>query len=740
MAAALFAGGLAGVVGAQAVPPSASPTPTEAASGATRPRVALVLSGGGARGFAHVGVLRVLEELRVPVDIVVGASMGAVVGGAYAAGRPVAELDAFVRGTDWVTLVADRPQRQDLSFRRKDDDLEVPSRLEFALGRTGLTLPPSAAANAAVEDALARLLPLPLHAAPLSSLPVRFRAVATDLLTGDLVDLADTPLLPALRATMSVPGVYAPVRVDGRLVVDGGLVRNLPVDLARSLGADVIIAVNVGTPLSGPEALGSALGVAQQMFNILTEQNVQRSIRELRPGDILIAPDLTGVSFLDFSAAPRALAAGERAARAAAAQLARLAIDREAYAAREAARTQRRVDPDLPRPLARLEVQGTHWADARALAAESGLDEGEPVTRRDVERAAERLRGRGDFDRVGIAINDHDGVRDVVLTPTESEWARSRLRIGLELSSDFREDHRFTVSGLHVLSWINRWGGELRTIGRLGSQRSLATEWWQPLGPGAPWYASTTLGHRAESNDLYLLDRRVARIGLSVSTASLALGTSVGRHGDLRVGVDRNVGQTDLLLPLDDEAVARFAESNAFVQLRYDTLENLAFPTQGQLLYARWERFKAQAIDEPSLASSRVQLMTAMRLGADWGGHLYGEWSKSSSGYAPLALGGFLRLSGAPRQSILGGTVLLGRLVVARRIGQLPAGIGGAIRAGASLELGNGFGAGEAVRFSKLRIAGSAFVSVDTRFGPAYLALGGSRGASTVYVFLGPFW
>lgn len=704
-----------------------------------RPRIALVLSGGGARGFAHVGVLRVLEQLRVPVDIVVGASMGAVVGGAYAAGRPVAELEAFVRETDWAMLVSDRASRQDLNFRRKEDDLEVPSRLELGLHRDGLSLPPSTATNAAVEDALARLLPVESRGLPVSALPLQFRAVATDLLTGDLVELKETPLLPSLRASMSVPGVFAPIRLGERVVVDGGLVRNLPVDLARAMGADIVIAVNVGTPLAGPETLGSAVGVAQQMLNILTEQNVQRSIRELGKQDILIAPDLARVSFLDFSAAATAMAAGETAARALAERLQPLSISPEQFASREVARTQRRSDPDMPRVLAKLEVRGTRWADARALAAESGLEEGEPVTRRDVERAAERLRGRGDFDRVGTEVRDTAAGREVVITPSESGWARSRVRLGLEFSSDFRDDNRFGISALHTLSWIDAWGGELRTLAKLGNTRMLASEWWQPLAAGSPWYASATLGYRAQNEDLYVNGQRVGRLSLAANQGTIAVGRAIGLRADLRVGLQRNVGSLRVLLPADTLERLRFGESNVFVQYRYDTLENLAFPTQGSLLTSRWERVRSGGPDEPSLANSQVLGLTAFRLG-EWGGHVYAEWAKSADGFAPLALGGFWRLSGAPRDSINGSTALLGRVVFARRIGQMPAGIGGAVRAGLSFELGNAFPAEEAVRVSKLRAAGSAFVSVDTRFGPAYLALGASKGSSTVYVFLGPVW
>lgn len=706
---------------------------------APRPRIALVLSGGGARGFAHVGVLRVLQELRVPVDIVVGASMGAVVGGAFAAGRPVAELEAFVRDTEWGTLVSDRAQRQDLAFRRKDDDLEVPSRIEFGLHRDGLRLPPAAATNAVVEDALARLLPPESHALPVSALPLRFRAVATDLLNGELVELSQTPLLTSLRASMSVPGVFAPIRLGERLVVDGGLVRNLPVDLARALGADVVIAVNVGTPLAGPETLGSAFGVAQQMLNILTEQNVQRSIKELGPRDILIAPDLAQVSFLDFAAAGQAMAAGERAARALADRLAVHSISVEHYAAREVARTQRRPDPDMPRVLAQLDVRGTHWANPRTLAAESGLVIGEPVTRRDIERAADRLHGRGEFERVDAEITDGAGGRQVALVVDESDWARSRMRIGLELNSDFRADHRFTVSGLHVLSWLNSLGGELRTIGRLGTRRSLETEWWQPLAAGSQWYASASLGHRAQTDDLYRSGQLVGRASFAASSLTFALGRSFGRSADLRVGVQRNVGEGRQLLPAVEENLVRFGQHNVFVQYRYDTLENLAFPTQGGLAVLQWQSSPSRSGTDRALSSNLALGLRAFRFG-DWAGHLYAEAAHSGDGDAQQALGGFLRLSGMSRDSINGGTVLFGRAVLARRIGQMPLGFGGAVRSGFSLELGNAFAQGEALSVGKLRVAGSAFISVDTRFGPAYLALGSSKGSSTVYVFLGPFW
>lgn len=232
---------------AQTPAPAAPPA---AAAATARPRIGLVLSGGGARGLAHIGVLRVLEELQVPVDLIVGTSMGAVVGGAYASGRSVDELEALVKSANWGAILADRPARERLAIRRREDDERLPSRIEFGVSLAkGAQLPAGAAGNGQLEATLSSLLPATRMDDPLRRLPIPFRAVATDLLSGAMLDQADTPLFEALRASMAVPGVFSPLRVNGRPLVDGGLVRNLPIDLARQLGADIVIAVNVGTPL-----------------------------------------------------------------------------------------------------------------------------------------------------------------------------------------------------------------------------------------------------------------------------------------------------------------------------------------------------------------------------------------------------------------------------------------------------------------------------------------------------------
>lgn len=705
-----------------------------------RPRVALVLSGGGARGFAHIGVLRVLREMQVPVDMVLGTSMGGVVGGAYAAGASVDKLEDLARNTDWEAVVADRPARDALVFRRREEDVLLPSRIELGLHRDGVALPPAAAGNAALEQALSRLLPPGTHETPVDTLALPFRSIASDLVTGELVELATTPLFTTMRASLAVPGVFAPVRVNGRLVADGGLVRNLPVDVAREMGADVVIAVNVGTPLAPERTLGSAIGVAQQMLNILTEQNVQRSLQELQARDVLISPNLDGVNFLDFQKVERAIAAGEQAARALAPRLTALAVTEEEYALYEHSRLAAPVIVDPALPLRKVEVSATGSLNPEALENQTGLREGKPASQAEVRRAADSLYGRGDVARIETEIDDEAGQRDVTIKATESKWASSRLRVGLELASDFDDANSFALKLMHVRSSMNPWGGELRTIIGVGDKRDAGLQFWQPLGPGSRWYVAPSLQYRSAASDLFSESRRVARLGYNASAAGIVFGRELGNWGDLQVGATRQRVKVQAEVPQSPVAPFYYYDTTHVLRFRIDTLDSLAFPSRGFWLDAAVERSPGTRNEPRSLARSAVSAMAALHT-TNWAGHVYGEWAKAQRGSAPQTLGGFLRLSGTTPESVEGRSIAFARMVLARRIGTLPLTIGGTVRAGFSLEAGGAYDGAHPLRASTINKAGSAFLSLDTRFGPAYLGAGATKdGDRTMYLFLGPVW
>lgn len=709
---------------------------------APRPKVGLVLSGGGARGLAHVGVLRVLEELQVPVDLIVGTSMGAVVGGAYAAGRSVDEIETLVKGSDWGSILTDRPARERLAIRRREDDERLPSRIEFGFNlQRGAMLPGGAVANGQLEATLSALLPALRAEEPLRKLPIPFRAVATDLLSGAMLDQADTPLFQALRASMAVPGVFAPLRVNGRPLVDGGLVRNLPVDLARQLGADVIIAVNVGTPLLEDREITSAVMVANQMLQILTEQNVQRSLRELQPQDIVIDPDLGAMGFMEFDRADEAMATGRRAALAAGERLAALAAP-QAQAALQARRLTPPESALAALPLAELRITGTQRLNAEALKAELALQSGDPVGRAELNRAIASLEGSGDLDRIEMAIADRDGRRSVDFKLTEADWAASRVRLGLELYSNFADANRYSLVAMHVANWLNTWGAELRTIARIGSTRGLNTEFYQPLGAGSRWFASAKIGYEAGSDDVFSQGQRALRLSSSLTNAQLELGHRIAGVGDLRIGVGQLRATDEVIIPTPPEGGRRSQRyGQQYVELHTDTLDSLAFPSRGQWTTARIEWLKP--VGEARVINTSLLGLKAFRLG-EWAGQLYGELAHAERGQA-RSLGGYLRLSGTADGSLVGENMALARIVMARRIGEMPVGLGGAVRVGFSLETG-AIGAGSGLRLSNLpssgwRQAASGFLSVDTRFGPFFLALGATRnGETAAYLLLGPTW
>lgn len=718
---------------------SAKPPSTEG-----RPKVALVLSGGGARGFAHIGVLRALRKMRVPVDMVVGTSIGAVVGGAYAAGRSPDELEQIVKDTNWENVLSDRPARYDLDMLRKDEDLLLPTRIEFAVTKSGISLPKAAAGNVALEDALTRLLPEGLRDQPVDQLALPFRSVASDLLTGEKVELINTPLLHSMRASLALPGVFAPARINQKLLVDGGLVNNLPVEIAIAMGAERIIAVNVGTPLAKESEITSAVDVAKQMLNILTEQNVQRSIQSMNKRDILISPELAGISFLDFNQFPALIKAGEQAASKMQQQLAELVVSEDDYQRYEkylAFGKWANATPLVALPIADIEIKGVKHINPTALLAQTGLQVGESKNQQEIRQASAKLYGRGDLDQVETKIRDEDGKRYITIIPSESNASRNRLRVGLELSSDFADENSFNLSAMHIASSLNSYGAELRTLVRVGQQKQFGMRLTQPLAPASPWYVAPAFEYNANTVNIFDEGLLAAKVGNRSTAASFSVGRYLQNWGNLEVGLVHGFAKNELLMPISKEATykEKIFGSTAYLSYRYDTLDSLAYPTQGGLVTARIEKSRIRDVSTSTLSDSYVQALQAFKFG-DWSGHVLGEWQRTQNG-GRNSLGGFLHLSGTAKNSLAGEKTLFGRAVISRKLGNLPSAIGGAIGLGFSAEFGIAYGENQSFSLHNFKQAGSAHLSIDTRFGPLYLGTGVTRGqGSSLYLFLGPIW
>jgi NTE family protein len=702
-----------------------------------RPKVALVLSGGGARGLAHIGVLKAMREQRVPVDFIVATSMGSIVGGAYAAGQTPAQMEALVREADWARIFSDRPPREDLSFRRKEDDMRFIGKTELGLKKDGVVLPRGALGSQNLEEFLRGISPRASQARTLDDLPILFRAVATDLETGRQVVLADVPLSVAMRASMSIPGAFAPTLVDGRLLGDGGLVRNLPVEVAREMGADVIIAVNVGTPLLPRDSLASALGVAQQMINILTEQNVELSLAKLTPADILISPDLAGVSFIDFQRGEELIAIGERAGRAAAARLAEFAMPEAQYAAWDAQRTRSATVPELP--VAQVRVAGAARTSPEALEREVadrlGIGPGSRPADERLVKAARLLHGSGEFERVDVRSVLEEGRRMVVIDVSEKPWGPDYLRIGARAVSDFDTQGAFSLTLQHTRTWVNSWAAEWRNELELGDVRRALTSFYQPLGPGSPWFVEGSVQAVKSDVDIYEGMRRTDRTTREIIGSYALAGRRLGGAGVLRFGVGHEHYKVAPIIGTRIEDSTSDSATVLRAGTLFDTLDNADFPRRGYAFAADAFHSRSRSPGEPIVAWQANGLLpitfgrlTLLSLAFT---------QRSRDDRVSFPLGGLFSLSGTPVGAISGSRLSGIAELAYWRMGQLRGAMGGDWYAGFSLEAGRVSRRADDGR-PELHKAASLFLGLDSIIGPLYFAYGKTFGGdSAFYLFLG---
>lgn len=717
------------VTAATSPPPATSiesPTPR-------RPRVGLVLSGGGARGFAHIGVLRVLQELRVPVDVVTGTSMGSIIGGLYAAGYTPEQLDKVVRDTDWVGIFATRAPRAMLDWRRKEDDYKNLSDFELGIVDGALTLPRGLAGTQQLEFFLRSLSSPAKRVRDLSQLPLPYAAIGTDLENGKRVVLQkDLSLSTAMRASMSVPGAFPPVEVHGRLLVDGGVVDNLPVDAARAMGADIIIAVNVGTPLLKREQLTDVVNVAAQLTLMMGLETIERSIASLKPTDVLITPVLDGLGSSDFTQGEKIVAAGEAAARAVAQRLAALGIAPERFAQHELARTQL-VRGDGPIHVDEVRVAGTRAVQREAIEAQVRPLEGQTLTAAQVAPTLDRIYSSGDFEAVSYSVVEERGRTVLQVLPIEKSWGYNVLRLGGNAQTNFDDDNTFNLLLAHSWRWLNSWGAEWRNEVQIGETRRLMTEWYQPLGAGSRWFLLPRLESLRIESDLFVRGVRLTRFENTQDAAELLVGRDLQPLGTLRVGAARTRLATQPLLGFPFDPIGADA-SAVLAQWRSDTLDNVLFPRSGHYVDLRYANY-FDSIDEINGEAASVEAIWPLSVGR-YTANFSARAGKSVQRNT-FELGGLFNLSGTRSGEVSGSTGLLVRGLFYRNVSDF-AGVQMPLVAGFSLEAGNAVERGASLRWREFKRAGSLFVSVDTVFGPVFLAVGKTFGGDAgLYLFWG---
>jgi NTE family protein len=724
------------------------PTPSDTDPKA-RPRLGLVLSGGGARGLAHVGVLKVLERERIPVDLIAGTSMGAIIGGLYASGMTAADLERELLPLAWDRVFASRVERQHLSQRRKEEDFEFSAVMELGMRDGELRAPQGTLSSRGLEILLRRYTQPVRSIEQFDALPTPFRAISTDMESGTQVVLDQGDLALAMRSSMSVPGVFAPVETRGRILGDGGLVNNLPVDVARRMGAQRLIAVNVGTPLAGRETLSSLVGVTAQMINILTEQNVQRSVASLWSEDVLISPELGKLGSGDFERSREMIEQGARAAEAMVERLRPLALSPDEYAQWQLARTPQAA-PSAQ--LAAIAFEGSELAHPERFVAQLETKPGQSYDAARAERDARLLASSGDYERVDYHIEPRPEGDTLVFAMEDKYWGPNYFRVGLDLSTDFSGESAFNLRISHNRHWLTPHGTEWRNQLTLGQTPRLYSEIYHPLiaklGSSNDWFLSGWGELERRSITIYDEDsgRSLARLGRQGATVGIDLGQPWGQWGEIRLGLihQRWHINPDLVTEEARDGVMNqtWHESGLRIKAVIDQLDFANFPQRGYRLAAKLTGGQQAGPDVSNAYFQRIELeATGAR---SWRTHtlnlharIFDAKQREDSTQGPYALGGFQQLSGYEPNQLIGDTLAFARLTYYKRLREIPVLTRGFF-VGGSLEAGNAWDNRHQASLKDLRYAASLFVGTDSGLGPLYLGIGHApRGSTALYLFIG---
>ncbi|MGZ9899653.1 patatin-like phospholipase family protein [Shewanella gaetbuli] len=712
-----------------------------------RPRIGLVLSGGGAKGAAHIGVLQVLEANHIPVDYVAGTSIGAYVGGMYALGFSADEIEKIMLEGEWDAGYSDTIPREDLSYRDKQlrDKYNIPINIGFNKGT--ITSPSGLLQGQTMSQLLRRSTDLVEQFGDFDDLAIPYRAVATNLVTSEAVVLTKGSVVKAMQASATVPGALQPAEIDGLLLVDGGIANNMPVDVVKDMGADIIIAVDIGSPLASKSQLDNTIAVLEQLSTILTKASTEKQKKLLDKKDILIRPWIDNLSTTDFSIMPQALVIGEQAAQLKYEQLSKLSIPEEQYQKYQHAKRQKRlawVDP-IKQPIYRIVLNNESKVSDKLILDRLGIKEGDVVTKESLEKAVKRIYSLNKFERVDVDFTDSVEGRTLTVTSLDKSWGPNYFNAGFNWEDDFTLDSAVTISLAYAMTDLTENGGEWRNELDLGSQKTFASEFYQPLDRDQDTYLRVRYQYDMNSWDLYDQNERLYELNNSVHSLLMGVGYNFSDAGILGLGFIGERGHVDNSQLLGDGF--DYQTYGGYFRVGYDTLNSISFPTEGNRFtltaYYRDEKYQTKGIDDASDNTFQIE--------ADWKGALklgnhaiVGKAAVStvdSDGNFSVHisnLGGFLNLSGFHKGALAGAHKVFGAIIYQYDLGRDMLITDIPLYVGTSLEAGNVWYLKEDVDLDDLIYSSSLYLGTDTSWGPAALGFGFSdTGDKSVYLFVG---
>ncbi|MGI8469090.1 MAG: patatin-like phospholipase family protein [Pyrinomonadaceae bacterium] len=724
---------------------SALPVSAQNATPEKRPTIGLVLSGGGARGFAHIGVLKVLEENHIPVDYIGGASMGALVGALYSMGKTPDEIEQLVGSLDWNTLFQPRTSFDNLSFRRKEDRRNIPAPITLTGKPNDLKLPNALNSGQEISLLFDRET-LPYAAIrDFDNLPIPFRAVATDMLTGNSVTLKSGSLSQALRATMSIPGIFSPVEIDGKILGDGGLVNNIPTDVVKAMGADILIVVNIETQPGNREALESLPGVLAQTINISTLDNSRRSLRQ---ADFIIAPDLGNYTLTDFPESQKIIELGYQGAEKKAALLKGLSLNDADWQAYLANRKRREIDDKKAFVPAFVAVNGKDKDATRTIEEKlGGKYINQPFDAEKQNQLAKDLTdltGMGRFNTLDYDLTTREGKTGLVIRANqigEIPSKPTRLEIGFDVNSVESDNVDFNFLSRLTFFDVGRYGAEWRNDLQLGSNTYLASEYYRPLGK-TRFFIAPRISYERRHINLFDGDTRLAEYVGKRAQAGIDVGYKFDYRSELRAGytigyekASRRIG--DALLP---DLKGNF--STVGLRWTYDGLDKAQVPTRG--IYSRntlnYYFDSAQATGKFTQAETRFDAFHSINdrniiFSFGGGGTTFGN---SAPLVRQFTLGGPLRLGGYGFDQFRSNNYLQAGVGILHNPKFFPTFLGGKAYLGAWYEGGSAFEKFNQAIYRQSVTGGAVF---ETPLGPVFF--GGSvneNGRGRIYFSFGKFF
>ena len=571
------------------------PAPDPAAA-PQRPRIGLVLAGGGAKGGAHIGALKVLEELHVPIDCIAGTSIGALVGAGYATGQPAAEIEKFVTGIDWAAVIGGVGRRTLEPIEQKRLALDAGSKVQMGLIDGKIVTPSGLADSSAIDDLLRAYVARSRTVSDFDKLPIPFRAVATDMVSGDMVVLDKGDIAIAMRASMAIPGAFSPVVLDPWILSDGGMVRNVPIDVARSTCADVVIVVNLVEPPPQREKLVQAQQLLSRSMDVMFEVNEKAQLATLTDRDILINVPMGDITTGDFERLPETIPLGEAAARQVTDRLSALAVPAPQYSAwRKGVTTSQTIEAKV----ADVRIEGLEYVNPEYLRTLTSVQEGDTVAVGDISDDARHMAALDELDSVAYRLEGEPEAATLVWLPQEISLGQSVLRPTLGLFADGGGDFKFLVGMQHVRHWINDRGAQWRNQIQIGDESFLKTGFYQPLSVGQRTFVEPGAFLERIVEDVYDNGDRLATYEFVDVGGRVDFGVNASRYAQFRVGYlfDQRRTRIDTGLPALPQIDAD--DAGLDFSARYDSRDTATFATTGLAAALRYERM------DDSLGSDR---------------------------------------------------------------------------------------------------------------------------------------